>query len=328
MSFRVGIVGANRRRNGTGPFVAGSLVRAGCDVCAVAAASLESGRLAAQSLAPLLGKMPQAFGSALDMLDGAGLDAVAICSPAAFHAEHLEAALDARLHVFCEKPLLLLEGRRHAEAARNLSRRFEAAGLVLHLNTQWPYTLREFHQLHGGFRPGGPRRLTMEMAPPVGGEDLFWESVPHPVSLLIVLGGAPEPRDVRAEWSPAEDALDLDFALPGPAGGRISARLRFRVCPTQPRPAAYSIDGAAVRREVRLDPWSLRLVADRQSVPLRDPLESSVNEFVRRVLTRDLAPTFRRLLLDNVVLLDALWQESSTVRRSSCPTRSTTTSGN
>ncbi len=315
MSFRIGIVGANRRRNGTGPFVAGYLAQAGCDVCAVAAASPESGQLAAQSLAPFLGKKPQVFESAWDMLNGAGLDAVAICSPAVFHAEYLRAALEARLHVFCEKPLLLLDGRRHADAARSLSQRFEAAGLVLHLNTQWPHTLREFHQLHGGFRPGGPRRLTMEMAPPVGGEDLFWESVPHPVSLLIVLGGAPEPRDLRAEWSPAEDALDLDFAVPGPAGGRISARLRLRVCATQPRPAAYSIDGAAVRREVRLDPWSLRLATDGRSVPLRDPLETSVNEFVRRVSTRDFDPVFRRRLLDNVVLLDALWQELSTIRR-------------
>jgi predicted dehydrogenase len=42
-----------------------------------------------------------------EMLDGGGLDAVVVCSPAGTHAEVVLAALDAGVHVFVEKPMCI-----------------------------------------------------------------------------------------------------------------------------------------------------------------------------------------------------------------------------
>ena len=60
----------------------------------------------------------------LDELLGAGLDAVAIATPSALHADQAVAALEAGLAVFCQKPLArtAAETRRVVEAARRADR--------------------------------------------------------------------------------------------------------------------------------------------------------------------------------------------------------------
>lgn len=66
------------------------------------------------------------YGAAATMIDGASLDAVVIASPPAFHHEQIVAALDAGLHVCCEKPLVVT-----AAAARDVAERVDAGSEVL-----------------------------------------------------------------------------------------------------------------------------------------------------------------------------------------------------
>src|SRR5439155_12537922 len=51
--------------------------------------------------------IPGGYGDWRAMLDGGQLDAVLVASPAGTHVEVVLAALDAGLHVFCEKPLCI-----------------------------------------------------------------------------------------------------------------------------------------------------------------------------------------------------------------------------
>ncbi|MEM7383403.1 MAG: Gfo/Idh/MocA family oxidoreductase, partial [Verrucomicrobiota bacterium] len=61
---------------------------------------------------------PALFESYEAMIEKGELDAVAIVSPSGFHVDHMILALEAGLHIFCEKPLGLdLESCRRAEAA-------------------------------------------------------------------------------------------------------------------------------------------------------------------------------------------------------------------
>jgi myo-inositol 2-dehydrogenase / D-chiro-inositol 1-dehydrogenase len=50
---------------------------------------------------------PRDYRSALDLIAEESIDAVAICSPAAFHTDLVVAAAKAGKHVFCEKPMAL-----------------------------------------------------------------------------------------------------------------------------------------------------------------------------------------------------------------------------
>ena len=70
----------------------------------------------------------------IEGLIGLGLDAVVIAAPDAVHAEIALAALDAGMHVFCEKPLALT-----AEDCAAVADRAEAAGLVVQVGTMKRY---------------------------------------------------------------------------------------------------------------------------------------------------------------------------------------------
>jgi len=71
-------------------------------ICDVDSEHLEK---SAAELEQLQGTRPKTFKLYLDMLDNSDLDAVIIASPPHWHALHLLAALDRKLHVYCEKPL-------------------------------------------------------------------------------------------------------------------------------------------------------------------------------------------------------------------------------
>ena len=68
--------------------------------------------------------VPQAYESYRDMLDREKLDAVSVCTPNSTHKEATLAALNAGLHVLCEKPIAmnLAEGQEMVETARRLGR--------------------------------------------------------------------------------------------------------------------------------------------------------------------------------------------------------------
>ena len=64
--------------------------------------------------------IPHAYDSCAEMLDREELDAVSVCTPNSAHKEATLAALNAGLHVLCEKPIAmnLHEGREMVEAGR------------------------------------------------------------------------------------------------------------------------------------------------------------------------------------------------------------------
>ena len=69
---------------------------------------------------------PRAYRDPLELIDDPAVEAVAICSPAASHADLVVAAAQARKHVFCEKPMALTldDADRAIDAA-------QAAGVAL-----------------------------------------------------------------------------------------------------------------------------------------------------------------------------------------------------
>jgi predicted dehydrogenase len=74
----------------------------------------------------------QRYGSLAEMLAAGGLDAVDLCVPTDQHAELAAAALEAGVHVICEKPMALTEGEcdRMIAAARSNGRRLMVAQCI------------------------------------------------------------------------------------------------------------------------------------------------------------------------------------------------------
>jgi len=77
-------------------------------------------------LANRLPRRPRLFRSELDLLDAGGVDAVVLCTPHARHAAQIRSALQAGVHVLCEKPFVT-----DADEAVELVELARAQGLLL-----------------------------------------------------------------------------------------------------------------------------------------------------------------------------------------------------
>lgn len=71
-------------------------------------------------MAQSLPKRPRLFRSELDLLQEGMVDAVVLCTPHARHAEQIRRALDAHVHVLCEKPFVMMHEQ--ADALVRLAR--------------------------------------------------------------------------------------------------------------------------------------------------------------------------------------------------------------
>lgn len=282
-ALRIGVVGARRVRQGLGPFVARDLAAAGAEVAAVLGTSAPSAERAARELATQIGVRPRAYADPDALLERERLDALAILSPPESHRGYLERALAAGLHVLCEKPLLW-GGPAPARRAARLAADFDARGLVLWENCQWPYTLRAFAELHPGALDAPLHSFAMRLAPASRGPDMLRDSLSHPLSLLQALAPAPDARVEQVSLhaaAPLAEASQLGVGFAFVAGDtRVETRVDLARTEARPRPAAYAVNGRWAVRNVREVDYSMRLACGGREVELPDPLGALVRSFV------------------------------------------------
>lgn len=276
----VGVIGARRKRQGIGEHVARYLARRGAAVRAVAGTTPETAEEARAALATRYGIQSKAYASVEEMLAREPLDAVAICSPIEAHAAALDLAARSGLHALCEKPLIFDPERDGAADVAAFAARFAAAGRYLGTITQWPFTLAAFRRLHPDAPLGAPRHFAMRLSPIARGEAMLIDSLSHPLSLLRALVGPGETRPRGTAWT-GDEAAKVRFDYSHRAGV-VACEVALVRCLEQPRPAGYAIDGFEACREIRLPDYSMTLVAGARSVPLDDPLDLLVEDFLAR----------------------------------------------
>ncbi|GIW56102.1 MAG: oxidoreductase [Nitrospiraceae bacterium] len=132
-----------------------------------------------------------------EVLANPAIDAVAIATPAATHADLALAALDAGKHVFVEKPLAL-----DLESARKVRDRAQALGLTLmvgHLLRYHPAFIR----LEELVAEGALGRLQyiysnrLNLGKFRREENVFWSFAPHDISMILALVGE-DPERIEA----------------------------------------------------------------------------------------------------------------------------------
>jgi len=296
--LKAAVVGARRVRQGTGEYVARELARRGVDVVAIVGTRPESVQLASANLSERYGIEARGYTSLDELLGAEELDLVAICSPIAAHQAQVRAALGAGCHVFCEKPLLWLEGSEHepegaarsAGAVAALCAESDAAGRLLSLNTQWPFTLPAFDELHPGVRAKPLESFEMHLGPTRLGAHAMLDSGSHPLSMLWALAGPGRLSQLEVEHTGSEgtgsddsqsEAMTVRFRYEHRAGA-AAVCLRLKRCPTPPRPAGYAVNGAAVERRIELPEYRISLVQGDQTALVGDPLADAVEDFLAR----------------------------------------------
>jgi predicted dehydrogenase len=301
----VGLIGARRRRQGLGPFVARDFTAAGAAVTCFLATSESTREAALPALREACGHAPRGYVELTEMLAQEEIDAVAILSPAEHHVAHLEAVARASVHVLCEKPFVWglpdLVARSGA-----LVDAIEARGCAVWENCQWPYALPDLEALHPGALDAPPRRFEMELQPASTGLQSLADSMPHPLSLLQTLAPGPDARveDVCFSTRDPQSCVQTVRFRYRSGGCEIEAEVRLEASSTQPRRAAIALDGRRARRVVAPEDYRLFFADANRSVPLADPLTRLVADFVAALdgaRTRGREITQRMQLLADIV---------------------------
>jgi predicted dehydrogenase len=315
---RVAIVGARRRRQGLGPFVARELAHAGAEVAgflgtSAASVQLAHGELRAQGI------------DAHGYLDFDQLvarekpDALAVLSPFETHEAYLERALAHGLHALCEKPLLW-GGTGVAERTRALVEAFAKRRLVLAENCQWPFVLPAYRALFPDALAGGVRSFAMHLSPAQGGTRMLPDCLPHPLSLLQALAPGDDARVEAPRFAPSPPGdlerahgLVLEFAYRA-GGARVEARVELEASDATPRRAGFGVNGRLAERVVRAADYSLSLAAGSRSVDLPDPLREVIRSFVSELRGGPGVATRGRDIAVRAAMLQALADAARGVR--------------
>lgn len=287
---RVGLIGARRRRQGLGPFVARDLAASGAVVACFLGTSAETLASAARELEEQAGVEARGHLALDEMLEAERLDALAILSPSDTHEAYLDAAARAGLHVLCEKPLIWADGPLRARA-RELVDAFRAGGLLLAENCQWPFTLDAFRALHPEALRAPPKRFAMHLSPVSSGRALLGDCLPHPLSVLQALVPG-EPRVEHVQHRALDAGLDLRFDYCAD-GARVAVELRLLPDPGFPRAAGLSIDGLRAERRIELPGYRMSFCDGERCVALPDPLTARIRAFaadLRAVLAGAVPP--------------------------------------
>jgi hypothetical protein len=271
VTLRVGVVGARRVRQGLGPFVARHLAALGASVPCFLASRAETIPQTELDLSA------RGYTDLRRMLAEEKLDALAILSPSETHERYLAAALEAGLHVLCEKPLIW-NGAGLAARAGALERDFRTAGLGLRECCQWPYTLPAYRALHPDAGP--VRSFAMKLAPASREpRAMLGDSLPHPLSLLQALAPGPARlAGIRCETL-APGSLRLAFEWRG-AGAPVGVEIALVTQERPPREAGYAVNGRWAERRIRADDYALRFADGAREVPVPDPLRALLADFV------------------------------------------------
>lgn len=182
-------------------------------------------------------EIPQAFGGYQAMLDSGAIDAVYISLPNHLHAIWSIRAVEAGVHVLCEKPLALSvdEVDRMMAASRATGCRLAEAFMYRHhpqtkIAGEWAHTgrLGEITMVRGAFNFAIEEREDIRLVPEYGGGCL-WDVGVYPLSFAQFILGGPPDRVTAEQWS-GDSGVDETFAgqmhYPGGQLAQITSSFR------------------------------------------------------------------------------------------------------
>ncbi len=291
--LRFAIVGARRRKQGLGEFLARILKEQGADVCAAVGSTQERAVETAAYLKEKYGIDARPFADLPALFaSGEKADAVAICSPHRFHLEQLKQCAAGGVHVLCEKPLVWDDrenpgrtGRFDLEAeTKQVLAAFQAARRRLFVNAQWPHVLAPFRELFPDADLARIDSFEMGMCPPAPGIAMIPEAAPHAVSLLLALmgPGAIETPKALYEDPATKRRLIVSFTYRH-AKGTAACALRYACTEEYPRPTHVAINGKRMDRTVKLPAYEIGFSGGGKTVWTGDPMSRLAADFLAAV---------------------------------------------
>ena len=287
------IVGARRKRQGTGAFLANIINQEGCNIAGVVGSELSSAQVAVRELEANYAIKTHAYKDLARALDEHPAAMVVIASPYETHLNLLYQAAHANRHVFCEKPLFwgpasapLPSWGKIEKAVSEITALFSEHKKILHLNTQWIYTLPYFMQLYPETRllPENIDSLDLALSPAGTGISMFIDAAPHFISLLQALLGELRFQSLAVEFDHERKQSQLTGQCVHQKGNTdICLTLKQGI--TAPRHARYAINQKTVNRHIKMPDYSVSLGSDGAEILITDPTRLSVKDFITKIQT-------------------------------------------
>lgn len=277
---RVLILGARRRKQGLGEFIAKYFHEQGVEVCGFVATSSNSVADTERHLQQQYGITTQGYTDLISALEQANPTVAVIASPNAVHHQQLETVASAGISCLCEKPLFWDDDQPvDPKEVERLVDRFCGEGQLLQLVTQWPETLDEYYSLYPEVKGKPVERFEMLMGPASSGIHMVIDSLPHVLSMVHCLTGLGEVQNPRAAAkNPEHLAVSFEYRH---AAGCLEVAVDLIQTPESPRPAGYAINGHAVRRTIQLPEYQMMFTGESgKQVAVEDPLEKRVRNYL------------------------------------------------
>jgi|TARA_B110000238_G_C16136363_1_gene443912 hypothetical protein len=286
MSYKIGIIGAARRHQGTGPYIARTFANIGHEISGIVGTSERSINQTLTDLSNHYGIDTQGYSNFNQLIESHTLDIIVIASPPGSHLDYLKLAAENNLHIFCEKPFWWPENNAftltgYEQTLQAVIDKSKAKQRYIHLNTQWLYTLKDFSRLHpSAIFNNEIKQFAMHLSPQSEGISMLIDAASHGLSLLYQLVGRGNLNQIELEKTSNGALIHFDYEH---QQGITKSTLGFIQSNETPKPASYQINGHTVNRTVSLPEYQIQLQSDQQTIAIQDPLDTSIRDFLASI---------------------------------------------
>ena len=304
-AMKTAVIGAARNRNGIGEYIARYLHENGMEVACVLGSSQQSSSAAAAEIARY-GIEAKPYADFFRMMDECRVDCVAIASPSHTHKGYIDKCIDAGVHILCEKPFISPEMAGQDEWIEQTFIRAQEKGIVIAMNSQWPFCLAFYEELCGSIDSETIMDFSIRLSPFSEGGDMIPDSVPHALSILYCAAGPGKIE--RLDFRQGHDTLGIRFDY---ITGKSSCAVMIDLVreTEQPRTFYFGFNGLIARRTIDLKTYTLYLTYRDKILKIADPLGLSVRDFVNAISTKSEPLLGRSHVIHTATLLRQIHDE-------------------
>ncbi len=301
--MKISVIGAGRTRNGIGEYIGKYFHKLGGEVTSVLGTTKET-TLQASSALRKYGIEARPYTDFDGMVRSERPEVVAIASPSSTHYEYLLRSLDARLHIFCEKPFVRQDAADVEKRVKAILEKALKRKLTVAMNSQWSFATGAYEAVCGKISVEEENTFFIRMSPPLPGKEMIPESVPHALSLLYCLLGEGEMEGLDFE-SRGEEALNIRFVYRFGAK-RCKAFIGLTYQRAIPRDFSFGLNDKIVSRSLDLENYEIYFNYGNKKLRIVDPLELSIKNFMEAVEKSTEPLIGARHILHNMYLLKTI----------------------
>jgi hypothetical protein len=305
-AMKAAIIGAGRKRNGIGEYIAKYFHDNRAEVTGVLGSTEKTASSAATNLMKY-GIKAQSYTNFSTMIHDAQVECVAIASPSITHKTYIEQCIEAGVHIFCEKPFISPDVPDARAWTEDIFAKAQEKGLTIALNSQWPFSLPFYEELCGKLDPIGIKKFSIRLSPLSIGHEMIPDSVPHALSLLYFAAGSGKIDGLAFQGE--DDSLLIRFTY-FTEHTQCETLIELVRETAQPRTFFFGFNGRVVTRHIDLGTYTIHLTYEDKTLKITDPLGLSVRDFLAAVSSGAEPLLGRRHIIETASLLHQIYSGS------------------